>query len=208
VVTALTLLGTKEEGARWLQRSGAAPGHDLWLGGTIGESAAGRILIDRGARLEGSHVKLPAFLPAWLRSAARKAVRRHLQPAPQLELGRWLGAQPEGAAIDVSDGVARDLHRLCRASGAGAAIEAEALPYSFRFYELCAALGADPLALALGGGEDYVLLFTLPAGLQPPEQFRCRRIGKITRDRVVSLIQNETSRDLPDLGWDHLTPSG
>ncbi len=204
---ALTLLGDKEKKARWLRRGGAAPGHDLWLGGTIGESAAGRILIDRGARLEGSRVELPAFLPASLRSAARKAVRRHLQPAPQLALGRWLATQPEGAAIDVSDGVARDLHRLCRASGTGAAIEAEALPYSFRFHELCAALGAHPLELALGGGEDYVLLFTLPAGLGPPEQFRCRRIGKITLARSVSLIQNETSRDLPDLGWDHLTPT-
>ena len=208
VTAALTLLGTKEEGARWLQRSGASPGHALWLGGTTGESAAGRILIERGARLDRSRVDLPPFLSAELRSAARKAVRRHLQPAPQLELGRWLGAQPEGAAIDVSDGVARDLRRLCRASGAGAAIAAEALPYSFRFHELCAALGADPLELALGGGEDYVLLFTLPAGLQPPEKFGCRRIGTITRNRALSLIQNETSRDLPDLGWDHLTPSG
>jgi thiamine-monophosphate kinase len=204
VTTTLTLLGTKQKGARWLQRGGAVPGHALWLGGTTGESAAGRILIERGAHLDGSRVELPPFLPASLRSAARKAVRRHLQPAPQLALGRWLGAQPEGAAIDVSDGVARDLRRLCRASGAGAAIAAEALPYSFRFHELCAALDADPLALALGGGEDYVLLFTLPAGCEPPESFGCRRIGTITRNRAVALIQNETSRDLPDLGWDHL----
>ncbi len=210
VAAALTLLGTKEQGARWLQRSGAAPGHALWLGGTVGESAAGRILIARGARLDRSRIDVPSLVGASpaLRNAARRAVRRHLQPAPQLELGRWLGAQPEGAAIDVSDGVARDLRRLCRASGAGAAVAAEALPYSFRFHELCAALAADPLALALGGGEDYVLLFTLPADLAPPERFGCRRIGTITRGRAVTLIQNETSRDLPDLGWDHLTPSG
>lgn len=203
---ALMLLGTKEKGSRWLRRSGAAPGHDLWLGGAAGESAAGRMLIERGARLDGSRIDLPTVVSASpaLRDAARRAVRRHLQPAPQLALGRWLGAQREGAAIDVSDGVARDLRRLCRASGAGAAIEAEALPYSFRFRELCAALGADPLTLALGGGEDYVLLFTLPGGHAPPAEFRCRRIGTITRHRAVSLLQNETSRDLPDLGWDHL----
>ena len=208
VTATLTLLGTKEKKARWLTRSGAAPGHDLWMGSTAGESAAGRILIERGARLDAARVHLPAFLPASpaLQNAARKAVRRHLQPRPQLELGRWLGAQREGAAIDVSDGLARDLHRLCRASGAGAAIRAEALPYSFRFRELCAALGADPLTLALGGGEDYALLFTLPAGLVPPAEFRCRRIGTITAGRAVKLLQNETSRDLPDLGWDHLTP--
>jgi thiamine-monophosphate kinase len=207
LATTLTLLGTKEKKARWLRRSGAAPGHDLWLGGTVGESAAGRILIARGARLIGSRVELPPNLASSLRAAARRAVRRHLQPKPQLVLGRWLGAQREGAAIDVSDGVARDLHRLCRASGTGAAIDAEALPYSFRFHALGAALGADPLALALGGGEDYVLLFTLPSGMEPPEKFHCRRIGTMTRTRAVSLIQNETSRDLPDLGWDHLVTS-
>jgi len=209
VTAALTLVGTKDERSRWLRRDAAAPGHDLWLGGTAGESAAGRMLIAHGARLAGRRIELPAAIEksGSLRDAARRAVRRHLQPMPQLALGRWLGAQREGATIDVSDGVARDLHRLCRASGAGAVIESQALPFSRRFAALCESLGAEPLALALGGGEDYVLLFTLPAGEAPPPTFHCRRIGTITADRAVSLRQNETSRDLPDLGWDHLTTS-
>ena len=208
---ALTLLGTKDEGSRWLRRDGAVPGHDLWLGGSVGESAAGRMLIERGARLAGARIDLPPLAGAveampLLRDAARRAVRRHLQPKPQLDLGRWLGTQREGAALDVSDGVARDLHRLCRASGAGAEIDGEALPFSNRFRALCATIGADPWALALGGGEDYVLLFTLPAGLAPPVAFRCRRIGTITRERAVSLLREGTCRDLPDRGWDHLVP--
>jgi thiamine-monophosphate kinase len=198
LTTSLTLLGTKEEAARWLERSGARPGHALWLGGTIGESAAGRMLIERGAIAEAS--------PS-LRAASRRAVRRHLEPRPQLALGRWLGTQEEGAAMDVSDGLARDLHRLCRASRVGAEIIAEALPFADRFAGLCDAIGADPLALALGGGEDYVLLFTLPEGTEPSER-GARRIGRITKGKTVVLLRGGERSDLPELGWDHLnTPA-
>lgn len=206
VVATLTLIGTRPAGGRWLRRSGAAPGHGLWLGGKVGESAAGRRLIDRGARLHGRRVELPASLagPPALLAAARRAVRRHLLPEPQMELGKWLGQQTEGAAMDVSDGVARDLHRLCRESSAGAQIHAELLPLPDRFAQICAAIGSDPLALALAGGEDYVLLFTLPAGVSPPERFGCRHIGKITRAKSIVLMDGGASRPLPPLGWDHL----
>src|SRR5690349_19407362 len=88
-VATLTLLGTKPEDGRWLERAHARPGHDLWLGGTVGESAAGRILIERGARKSGSRIDLPRGFEtsAPLRAAARRAVRRHLLPEPQLDLG-------------------------------------------------------------------------------------------------------------------------
>jgi len=212
-VATLTLMGTKPARSRWVRRSGAAPGHALWLGGAVGESAAGRLLIERGARpRSGRTVDLPAgplaAAPAVLRTAARRAVRRHVLPTPQLDLGSWLGRQREGAAIDVSDGVARDLHRLCRESSAGtkigAAIGADHLPFSARFHDLCAVLGADPLALALGGGEDYVLLFTLPSGIVPPGSFACRKIGSITRTPTITLEQGGAVRRLPAMGWDHL----
>lgn len=196
LTTSLTLLGTKEETARWLTRGGARPGHALWLGGTIGESAAGRMLIEQGEPREAS---------ASLRRAMRKAMRRHLQPTPQLALGRWLGRQKEGAAMDVSDGLARDLHRLCRASGVGAEVDAAALPFADRFEMLCETVGADPLALALSGGEDYVLLFTLPEGIAPPEP-GARRIGRITKGRRLALLREGKYTSLADAGWDHLAP--
>jgi thiamine-monophosphate kinase len=199
LTASLTLFGTRPEGARWLERSGARPGHALWLGGTIGESAAGRMLIERG---EIERDQLKEAFPS-LQTAIRRAIRRHLEPRPQLALGRWLGTQKEGAAMDVSDGLARDLHRLCKASGAGAEIDAGALPFSERFTKLCAAVGADPLALALGGGEDYVLLFTLPEGIEPPEE-QARRIGKIVKGKRVTLLREGSRALLPDQGWDHL----
>jgi thiamine-monophosphate kinase len=212
-VATLTLLGTKPPRGRWVRRAGAVPGHALWLGGTVGESAAGRRLIERGARLgSGRTITLPGGLldsaPPLLLRAARRAVRRHLLPTPQIELGTWLGRQREGAAIDVSDGVARDLHRLCRESRAGkeigAVIDAESLPCAVRFRDLCAVLGADPLALALAGGEDYVLLFTLPSKIVPPARFSCRRIGGVTSTGSIVLRQSGAERPLPPLGWDHL----
>jgi thiamine-monophosphate kinase len=184
VVATLTLIGTKPEGGRWLRRRDARPGHDLWLGGTVGESAAGRLLIARGS------------------DENDPAVRRHLMPVPQLELGRWLGQQREGAAMDVSDGVAIDLHRLCRESGVGAVIDTDVLPLPDRFFDLCKDLSVDPYELALAGGEDYVLLFTLPPGVQPPG---CWKIGTILLEKKIDWIRAGRRRRLPASGWDHLT---
>lgn len=206
-VATLTLIGSRPEGGRFLHRSGAATGHDLWLGGTIGESAAGQRLIARGARLRQGRVELPTGFEAKssIRAAARRAVRRHLLPEPQLALGAWLGRQPEGAAMDVSDGLAKDLRRLCHESGAGAEIVAEDLPLADRFMDLCRSIDADPLDLALGGGEDYVLLFTLPAGIDPPAELGARRIGRITRSKKIVFHRGGSVGILPEAGWDHLT---
>lgn len=214
----LTLFGRRPPGGRWLRRSAGRPGDVLWLGGTVGESAAGCRLLARGARWPGAigasgakgaggartRVELPPDLPAALGPAARRAVRRHLAPAPQLALGRWLGRQRRAAALDVSDGPARDLRRLAGESGVGAEVTAEALPLAAGFERLCGFLGVSALELALGGGEDYVLLFALPAGTAPPPAFGCREIGRLTRSRNLVLIDDGCRRPLPELGWDHL----
>ncbi len=204
----LTLLGRRRPGGRWLGRGGARAGDALWLGGTVGESAAGRALLDGGARLRGNSVLLPSAwsgrVAAATEAAARRAVRRHLLPAPQLELSAWLARQARAAAIDVSDGVALDLRRLCRESGVGAVVEAAALPLASGFAGLAGRLARDPLALALGGGEDYVLLFTLPAGRVPPARFACSTIGCIVAGRGLALVVDGRRRALPALGWDHL----
>lgn len=210
VTGTLALLGRRPRGGRFLSRRGARPGDRLWLGGTVGESAAGQLLVARGARLSGTRATLPETLeitgwPRQARTAAARAVARHLAPTPQLELGLWLGRRRAAVgAMDVSDGLARDLPRLCRASGVGAVVDAGALPLAPSFPALCERLGRDPLALALGGGEDYVLLFTLPAGMAPPARFGCAAVGTITRERELGIERDGIRRPLPDLGWDHL----
>jgi thiamine-monophosphate kinase len=208
IYASLALIGTRWPRARrWLRRSGARPGDALFLGGTVGESALGLELVKRGARVSSSATTLPldSNLPPRVARAARRAVRRHLLPRPQLELGAWLSRQARGGAIDVSDGVARDLHRLCAASAVGAAIEIETLPRSPGFAALAAALDLDPRSLQLGGGEDYVLLFTLPRGIEPDPALGCRRIGRIAAGGdVLAIDAAGNAAPLPDLGWDHL----
>ena len=212
-VATLTLVGTRPAGGAWLTRSAARPGHSLWVAGTLGESAAGARLLSPGggARFAGGRVELPSHLAAGaLGRAARRAVRRHLLPTPRLDLGRALArlaaARPGavGGVIDLSDGLATDLRRLCAASGVGAKVETARLPRARGFARLAAAIDQDPIALALGGGEDYALLFSLADGVSPPTGFPCRRIGTIVAGRRLWMIDREGRRPLPDLGWDHL----
>ena len=211
----LTLLGDKPRGAASLGRDRARPGHNLWLGGPVGESALGCELVLRGAELRGKRVVLPEaededfLLKGKTAAAGRRAVARHLVPLPQLELGAWLAGlgRRAGAAIDVSDGLAKDLRRLCTASGVGAELDLRLLRRAVvpEHEALATALGLDPIAVALAGGEDYVLLFTLPATVTPPDRFACTRIGTITRTRTVHFLDaTGAPHPLPALGWDHL----
>jgi len=202
----LTLLGGRWPGGTWLRRDRARAGHRLWLGGTIGESALGREMLARGATWRGGP-RLPASLALSrpLAVVARRAVARHLQPRPQLALGRWLARSGSaGAVIDLSDGLARDLHRLCAASGVGARLELDRLPLASGHPALAARFGLDPEALALGGGEDYVLLFTLPERIAPPAAFAAAEVGRITRERRILAGRAGAWAPLPELGWDHL----
>lgn len=205
-VATLTLVGRKPRSGRWLRRSGAMPGDVLWVGGTLGESAAGQRLLAQGFRIHRGRLQSPLKLPSQLRPAARQALLRHRAPAPQIELGRWLGRQRRCAAMDLSDGLSRDLRRLASESRAGAEVRIDALPFSPGFLELCRFLDVSPTQLALGGGEDYVLLFTLPPGESPPPRFACRAIGEIRSGTTIYIIENGRRAPWPELGWDHLSP--
>ena len=202
----LTVTGELPPRGRWVRRDAARPGDRLWLGGTVGESAAGRLVLAAGAGVAGRGIDLPPELaaPRALARAARRAVRRHLAPRPQLELGAWLGRRRRAAAIDISDGLALDLHRLLEASRVGATLEAERLPLAERAGELAARLGRTALELALTGGEDYVLLFALAPSATPPEAAGCRAIGTVTGGRTVHLRHGGRTRRLEAAGWDHL----
>ncbi|NHZ73261.1 MAG: thiamine-phosphate kinase [Nitrospirae bacterium] len=202
----LTLVGGKPPRGRWVRRSNGQPGDRLWLGGPVGQSALGRHLLASGAEYQNSRIQLPPDLASdrCLATAARQAIRRHLFPHPQIDLGLWLGRRRRAAAIDISDGLSLDLHRLCRESGVGARLDVEKLPTSRSFLDLCARLHLKPLDLMLSGGEDYCLLFSLPASIRPPDSYGCSRIGELTRDRSIRRIEGEREGLLEARGWDHL----
>lgn len=204
----LTLLGRRPRRGRWLRRDAARPNDALWVGGTLGEAALGLSLLQRGAAVRGRRIDLPAGLVSSRAEAraARRAVRRQILPTAQLALGTWLATKVRRcAAIDISDGCARDLHRLCRESEVGARIERERLPAARDNARLAARLDVSLQQAMLFGGEDYVLLFTLPPAVQPPSGTGCRRIGWIQATRRVELIAGNRRQPLPDRGFDHFT---
>ncbi len=133
--------------ARPLTRAGAQPGDALWMAGPVGLAAAGLAALDRGTAPPDA---LATAVAAWRRPTARLAA----------------GLRASGvahAAVDVSDGLARDVGHLARASGVRAVLDAaEIVGDALR--AAAALLGRDPLALALHGGEDYALVVALPPG--------------------------------------------
>jgi thiamine-monophosphate kinase len=120
-----------------------------------------------------------------LATGAGKAWKRHARPEPRLALGRLLRELHATAAMDLSDGLSLDLQRMCEASGLRAEI---AMPPVYK--------GATR-EQALHGGEDYELLFTLPAKVKAPAG--CTRIGVMRRGDGVML----DGAPLEALGWDH-----
>ena len=153
-----------------LLRSGARPGDEIWVSGQLGGSALG------------------------LRRQQGTAFRRHLRPEPRLELGQYLRKRLGAtAAMDLSDGLSLDLHRLCVESGVSAELTGE-LPW------FPGATEAD----ALHGGEDYELLFTVPAGTKAPsawKRIRLSRIGTVRKGHSGRI--RLAGKDLEPAGYDH-----
>jgi thiamine-monophosphate kinase len=110
--------------------------------------------------------------------------------------------------MDLSDGLSTDLGRMCRSSGVGARIRAASLPV-VRVPESLRRQGIDALNLARDGGEDYQLLFTVPAraAKRVPSTHagvRITDIGEIVAGSSVQMISaDRTSSPLPPRGWDH-----
>ncbi|HEX2296118.1 MAG TPA: thiamine-phosphate kinase [Actinomycetota bacterium] len=177
VMIGITLIG--EPGERTVTRSGARPGDRICLTGSIGGSSAGLTLLREGRGDE-----------------SRALVERHLRPRARVEEGLALAEAGATAMIDVSDGLAIDLTRLMRASGAGCVVDPSAVP-------LDPALGrAAEVKDAILGGEDFELLATLPPDAEPPEGVTI--VGEVTEGPAL-LFGDEDLEELGrERGWDHL----
>jgi len=172
-------------------RRGGRPGDELWLAGTLGDSAAGLALLATDPATEGPLVDI---------------FRR---PVPLLAAGRLL-APLATAMMDVSDGLLLDCQRLCMASGCGAAIDLDALPLSSAFVAERGG-GLPERLFAATGGDDYALLAALPPGIDPvtlslPGKARLTRIGTLTDGDAIRLTDRQGAVPLPErLGHEHRT---
>jgi thiamine-monophosphate kinase len=178
----IVVVGSVPEGKAVL-RSGAKAGHQIYVTGELGGSAAAL------ARLAESRPVTAAY-------------SRYFRPLARLAVGQWLRRLGVASAmIDVSDGLSTDLEHICEESHVGAEIEAEAIPRAH------AGPGKKRVALelALHGGDDYELLFASAAAVPPlVAGVRVTRIGRTTKSAGMRLIEKDGKRrPLKPGGWEH-----
>ncbi len=168
-------------------RSGASPGDLLAVTGELGASAAGLLALENGGR------------------GPERLVRAHLRPEPRVEAGRVAARLGVGAMIDLSDGLASDVRRVCGRSGVGCRVDLGLLPVADDTREFAASVGRDPEVLAATGGEDYELLISAP---EPVLDALARSVGvpvtvvgEVTDGGVVFQRGGEPVEGLS--GWDH-----
>ena len=187
-----------------VKRAGAQPGDQIFVTGSLGGAAAGLRLIERGAHLAEQN---------FADEDSQKidhVLLRQLRPEPRVGWGIVLGDERLATSmIDVSDGLSSDLNHLCTASGVGAFIESSLLPIDHQVVELCGRRALDPLQLALHGGEDFELLFTVRADdvARLPRRVDATQITRIgeVRSHTEGVKISEGSRiwELNPGGWKH-----
>lgn len=184
--------GQNPDDAALLRRGGMAVGDQIAVTGTIGNSGGGVRALAEG--LAGS--------------AADVLKRAHFKPVPRMDAGVALVTQGVQTGMDVSDGIADDLGKMCKTSGVAAKIRMPAIPVSD---ELKECFPDDFIAVALAGGEDYELLFSAPeavmAAIAPSLDVPVSVIGEVVDGepgRVTVTDERGRPIEMTDGGWDHL----
>jgi thiamine-monophosphate kinase len=202
LVLSVTVVGEVAPG-RAVTRSGARAGDAIVVTGELGAAAGGLALSRAGAATTAEALSRP-----W----GRRLLDALARPVARVGEGQTLARCGATAMMDLSDGLAKDLSRLCLASGVGARLELAAIPVAAALTDAAPTLGVDPLELALGGGEDYELLATLgPADVGRATQELRERFG--VRLSVVGAVVEGTGltgagadgqpTPLGPSGWDH-----
>ena len=177
-----------------LLRSGAKPGDLICVTGTLGDAAGALTYVLAGEQPDTCDD-----------DSIRYLLTRYWYPAPRLYAGQWLGKKGATAALDISDGLLGDLGHILKASGVGAVIDPEIIP---RSATLNRQFGKDKaLNLALTGGDDYELCFTIPqdvAATMPsilPDGTRITCIGQVTEEAGV--IRNAAGETMTAQSYTH-----
>ncbi len=178
--------------AALLRRDGMVVGDQIAVTGTIGDSGGGMRALAEGINGDFSEV----------------LKRAHFRPVPRMAAGIALVTQGVQTGMDVSDGIAADLGKMCKASGVAARIRMSAIPVSDALKQC---FPNDYKKIALSGGEDYELLFTAPkavmAAISPSLDVPMTVIGEVvegTAGQVIITDERGRSIEMVEDGWDHL----
>jgi thiamine-monophosphate kinase len=207
VVVSVTVVGEVAPG-RAVTRSGARPGDAIAVTGPLGAAAGGLAL---------SRVDAATAAAALSRPWGRALLDALSRPVARVGEGQTLARYGAHAMMDLSDGLARDLSRMCAAGGVGARVELGAVPISPDLRAAAAALRVDALGLAIGGGEDYELLAALaPPDVDPAREELRERFGVtltvvgtiVDGSGVLAVDADGREAPLPPSGWDHFARPG
>ncbi len=202
VVISVTVVGEVARGGA-VPRSGASPGDRLVVTGALGGAAGGLRLAEADPR-----VASPSLATEW----GRELLERLQRPVARVGEGQTLAQAGATAMMDLSDGLAIDLSRLCRESEVGAVVVLADVPVIPALEHLREAMAIDPVEMALSGGEDYELLAAIPhkavgrATAKLRERFgtTLTDIGEVTAERGLVAVEPDGSRSpLEPRGWDH-----
>jgi thiamine-monophosphate kinase len=178
LVVSVTALG-ECEGREPVRRSGAQVGDVLAVCGSLGHSAAGLLLLQRGQSL-----------------LAPELADYHRRPRPPYEQGAVAARAGATAMIDISDGLGRDAGRLARASGVSIALDDQQLGDEASQLRSVLTEG-DAWACVTEGGEEHSLLACFPPAGELPQHWR--RIGDVSAGSGVFL----SGKPVKGGGWDH-----
>jgi thiamine-monophosphate kinase len=196
IILNIALLGEGKK-QNLLFRNGAKVGNDLWVSGTLGDSALGLKMLRKNRA----------------RDTSKTLIERHLSPTPRLHLGQALANHHLATAmIDVSDGLLIDTSHLLEESGVGVLLFEDTIPLSKEYRKFVRLYSRNPYRLALTGGEDYELLFTAPrenreriSSLSRSLKLSLARIGEILPKKRRLLVARRGGKicSPSSLGFDH-----
>ncbi len=206
MMVTVSLIG-EAEGQHVIYRRGAKAGDYLCVTGHFGGSLAGLKILQREKERFALSTEPGKFRPNL--ELYKQAIEKHLMPKPRLDISNILVNNISvHAMIDVSDGLASEVHHLCAESDVGAVIHEHNVPVEPVTQRIAGEFSESPVTYALFGGEEYELLFAISEG----EYGKLERltndvtiVGRVTEKNkgIVVVRENGEHEPLPFGGWDH-----
>lgn len=199
----LAVVGRVEE-RHLARRKGARIGDEIFVTGSVGAARAGYLVLNSERMIKEERFAT--------------LVKKHLTPFPRLQEARFLVQNfPISAMIDISDGLASEVHHICRCSQVGAILTANSFPIETEAIEVAMRSSGQALDYALYGGEDFELLFAVPPGYAEDlvRKFKqsfdlpCTRIGEVRRASAGVELEMASGQRvaIESKGFDHFKPA-